>query len=251
MISEVYNEDCMIGMSRYPDGYFDLAIVDPPYGIDYAKRKHKTANSKIQYIPKDWDIKPPNKEYFDELKRVSKNQIIWGGNYFLEHLGNCRGMICWDKCQPEGLDQAMCEFAWVSFDKSAKIFKTSIQQIQFTRIHPTEKPIKLYKWLLDNYAVCKYCKNEGGFYEDVVGDGGSRMYVDCESCNVAEFGKPKIIDTHLGSGSSRIACHERGFDFTGFELDKDYFDAAEKRYQNHIKQLSLFHPNSTNSTPNH
>jgi site-specific DNA-methyltransferase (adenine-specific) len=202
----ITNEDNMELMARYPDNYFELAIVDPPYGIDYAKRKQKNKNSKIKYTPKNWDIDRPNKSYFDELKRVSKNQIIWGGNYFLDILGNSRGMICWDKCQPEGLDQAMCEYAWISIDKSAKIFKTSIQQIQFTRTHPTEKPIKLYKWILDVYAK--------------QGD--------------------KILDTHLGSGSIAIACHDYGFELTACELDAEYYEKAIQRIKNHTSQQSLF-----------
>lgn len=210
---ELLNVDCMEYMATLPDKAFDLAVVDPPYGIDYAKRKHKTVNSKIQYQPKDWDSITPNRSYFDELFRVSNNQIIWGGNYFLEYLGNCRGMICWDKCQPEGLDQAMCEFAWVSFDKSAKIFKTSIQQIQFTRTHPTEKPIKLYKWLITHYALP-----------------GNR-----------------ILDTHLGSGSSAIAAHKMGFDFVGCELDKDYYDGAIKRFKEQTMQQDMFQNNGGNN----
>jgi site-specific DNA-methyltransferase (adenine-specific) len=203
---EITNEDNIQLMARYPDNYFDLAIVDPPYGIDYAKRKQKNKNSKIKYTPKNWDINRPTPEYFTELKRVSKQQIIWGGNYFLDILGNSKGMICWDKCQPEGLDQAMCEFAWTSIDKTAKIVKTSIQQIQFTRTHPTEKPTKLYKWLLKMYAT----------------DG------------------MKILDTHLGSGSIAIACHDYGFELTACELDKEYYDKAIKRIKNHISQQKLF-----------
>ena len=208
LTDKIYIENCdnMELMKRYPDNYFDLAIVDPPYGIDYAKRKQKNKNSKIKYTPKNWDIDRPNQEYFNELKRVSKNQIIWGGNYFLDILGNSRGMICWDKCQPEGLDQAMCEYAWISIDKSAKIIKTSIQQIQFTRTHPTEKPIKLYKWLLDNYAK----END------------------------------KILDTHLGSGSIAIATHDYNFELTACELDKEYYDKAVQRIKNHISQQKLF-----------
>ena len=202
----ITNEDNMQLMARYPDNYFDLAICDPPYGIDYAKRKQKNKKSKIKYTPKNWDIDRPNKEYFDELKRVSKQQIIWGGNYFLDILGNSKGMICWDKCQPEGLDQAMCEFAWTSIDKTAKIVKTSIQQIQFTRTHPTEKPTKLYKWLLKMYAT----------------DG------------------MKILDTHLGSGSIAIACHDYGFELTACELDREYYDKAIQRIKNHTAQTKLF-----------
>ena len=201
---EFFNEDCMVVMERYPDNHFDLACVDPPYGIGYSKRRGKTKNSSIQYEPKDWDNSPPNDSYFSELKRVSKNQIIWGGNYF--KLGPSRCFVIWDKCQPEGLDQAMCEFAWVSFDKSAKIFKTSVQQMQFTRIHPTQKPVKLYEWLLKNYA------KEGD----------------------------KILDTHLGSGSSAIAAHYSGFDFVGCELDEDYYNAAMKRFDTETRQIDLF-----------
>jgi len=202
--SVVYNEDCVEGLKRFSDNYFDLAIVDPPYGIGYAKRKSKTKTSKIQYTPKDWDNEVPTKEYFDELFRVSKNQIVWGGNYF--ELPTTRCYVIWDKCQPEGLDQAMCEFAWCSFDKSAKIYKTSVQQMQFTRIHPTQKPTKLYDWLLSNYA------EEGDL----------------------------ILDTHLGSGSSRIAAHKAGLSFFGWEIDKDYFDAQEKRFATYKQQLKLF-----------
>ena len=200
----ITNEDNMELMARYPDKYFDLAIVDPPYGIGYSKRKGKTKTSIIQYTPKDWDNKIPNEEYFNELFRVSKNQIIWGGNYF--DLPPSRCFVIWDKCQPEGLDQAMCEFAWCSFEKSAKIYKTSVQQMQFTRIHPTQKPVKLYEWILDNYA------KEGD----------------------------KILDTHLGSGSIAIACHNRKFDLTACELDKEYFDAAIKRIEAHKRQLTMF-----------
>lgn len=215
--SEVQNIDCIEGMKQFPDKFFDLAICDPPYGIGYSQRKQKNKNSKIKYKPKDWDNERPTLEYFKELFRVSKYQIIWGGNYFLDILGNSKGMICWDKCQPEGLDQAMCEFAWTNIDKSAKIVKTSIQQIQFTRIHPTEKPLKLYLWLLEHYAK--------------QGD--------------------KILDTHLGSQSSRIAAYKKGFDFWGFEIDKDYFEQGNERFeksiamplfdsiQTQIKQLSL------------
>jgi len=201
--SIVYNEDCIQGMKRYPDKYFDLAVVDPPYGIGYAKRKSKTKTSVIQYTPKEWDSQTPKQDYWDELFRVSKNQIIWGGNYF--DLPQTRCFVVWDKCQPEELDQAMCEMAWTSFDASAKIYKTSIQQIQFTRIHPTEKPIKLYAWIFHNYA------KEGD----------------------------KILDTHLGSGSSRIAAHKAGLDFTAFEIDKEYFDAQEKRFKTYLSQLTL------------
>ena len=205
MISEVYNEDCMIGMSRYPDGYFQLAICDPPYGINVAK----------------WDTEIPTDEYFKELFRVSKNQIIWGGNYF--NLPHKESWICWDKTLKKGGtalgggQKSEFELAWSNLDIKATIihftYDGNIQGFNggkvdytFKSIHPTQKPVALYKWLLKRFGS--------------VGD--------------------KILDTHLGSASSRIAAHEMGFDFTGFELDKDYFEAAEKRYQNHIKQLNLF-----------
>jgi site-specific DNA-methyltransferase (adenine-specific) len=199
-ISEVTNEDCMEGMARYPDKYFDLAIVDPPYGIDI---NSSGTHFKEKYEAKDWDKETPNDEYFKELIRVSKNQIIWGGNYFLDRLGNCKCFLIWDKRIAEDMSFAMCEMAWTSFKNGAKIYKTTATQQN--RIHPTQKPIALYKWLLKNYAK--------------QGD--------------------KIIDSHLGSGSSRIAAYEMGFDFTAFELDKEYFEAQEKRYKNHISQLKL------------
>jgi site-specific DNA-methyltransferase (adenine-specific) len=199
-ISEVTNEDCMEGMGRYPDKYFDLAIVDPPYGIDI---NSSGTHFKEKYETKDWDKETPNDEYFKELIRVSKNQIIWGGNYFLDRLGNCKCFLIWDKRIAEDMSFAMCEMAWTSFKNGAKIYKTTATQQN--RIHPTQKPVALYKWILDKYA------NQGD----------------------------KILDTHLGSGSSRIAAYEMGFDFTAFELDKEYFEAQEKRYNNHISQLKL------------
>jgi site-specific DNA-methyltransferase (adenine-specific) len=200
----ITRENNMELMARYPDNYFDLAIVDPPYGIlNKTKRGGDHKFNMDEYS--QWDVKPDD-EYFNELFRVSKNQIIWGGNYFLDILGNSKGMICWDKCQPEGLDQAMCEYAWTNINKSAKIVKTSIQQIQFTRIHPTQKPVALYKWLLDKYAK----END------------------------------KILDTHLGSGSIAIACHDYGFELTACELDKEYYDKAIQRIVNHTNQTKLF-----------
>jgi len=206
MKSEVYNCDNMELMAKYPDGYFELAIVDPPYGIG---DKFKGGNSgKMNFnevVEKGWDNETPSKEYFKELKRVSKNQIIWGGNYFLDNLGNTRCFICWDKQISQDFSLAMTELAWTSFDKLAKIFRMSTPK-GGGKIHPTQKPVALYKWLLMNYA------KEGD----------------------------KILDTHLGSGSSRIAAHDMKFDFVGCELDKDYFEAAEFRYQEHIKQLILF-----------
>jgi site-specific DNA-methyltransferase (adenine-specific) len=202
--SEVYNMDCMEGMAKYPDKYFELAIVDPPYGIGMDKMR-------VFNDGKKWDNERPSKEYFIELKRISKNQIVWGGNYF-EELWPCKGFIIWDKHQPEGLSFAMIELATCTIDKPAKMYFTKpagergFYTVDGKRIHPTQKPIKLYKWLLANYTK--------------PGD--------------------KILDTHLGSGSSRIAAYEMGFDFTAFELDKDYFDTQEKRFNDFKAQLKLF-----------
>ena len=208
-ISEVTNEDCMIGMARYPDKYFDLAIVDPPYGINInmnAGRKKDTKSKKRTL--KQWDNKVPDYIYFVELFRISKNQIIWGGNYFTDKLPISMGWIYWDKMRNEGLSFSDGELAWTSYNKSlksARIQYDGFLGMEGEKFHPTTKPIKLYKWLLKNYAK--------------QGD--------------------KILDTHLGSGSSRIAAYEMGFDFTGFELDKEYFDAQEKRYKAHISQLKF------------
>ena len=213
MKSEVFNCCNMELMAKYPDNHFELAIVDPPYGINITKNKRLNNNSS-----KNWDFEIPSKEYFAELKRVSKNQIIWGGNYFIEHLENTRCYINWDKLNHCD-NYADCEMAWTSFNANAKIIKYMWDGNRYgflgaikgvgkksTRTHPTQKPIALYEWLLINYA------KEGD----------------------------KILDTHLGSASSRIACHNLKFDFTGCELDKDYFDQAEARYAEHIKQLTLF-----------
>jgi site-specific DNA-methyltransferase (adenine-specific) len=208
-ISEVTNEDCMEGMARYPDKYFDLAIVDPPYGIHEKLFNGggflKNNPQKNRYKEKQWDKKTPDKEYFIELQRVAKNQIIWGGNYF--DLKPTRGIIAWVKPQMKNHPNfSQWEMAWTSFNKSAKVveYNTAFLEDGDT-FHPTQKPIKLYKWLLSNYAK--------------QGD--------------------KILDTHLGSGSSRIAAYEMGFDFTAFELDAEYFEAQEKRYKAHIAQLKM------------
>jgi site-specific DNA-methyltransferase (adenine-specific) len=189
----------MEGMAKYPDKYFELAIVDPPYGIGISNNSFRQKQSK-----KNWDYSIPDKIYFDELLRISVNQIIWGGNYF--DLQPSQGFIIWDKKQPENFLSAMCEYAWMSFQKPAKIFRLHVVTAENNKIHPTQKPVALYKWLLTNYA------KEGD----------------------------KILDTHLGSGSSRIAAYDMGFDFTGFELDKDYFDAQEKRFNDFKAQLKLF-----------
>jgi site-specific DNA-methyltransferase (adenine-specific) len=192
-------------MARYPDKYFDLAIVDPPYGL--GKRTTSGGGGKNKQSEKwenhDWDNSIPNTEYFIELKRVSKNYIVWGGNYMLEHLNNCRCFITWDKMVfiPT---MSRIELALTSFDKLPELIQ--INNNDSNRQHPTQKPVALYKWLLDKYAK----END------------------------------KILDTHLGSGSIAIACHDYGFDLTACELDKEYFDKAMQRINNHTSQTKLF-----------
>ena len=215
----ITNEDNMELMARYPDKYFDLAIVDPPYGINIQKMNY-TQSTKGGIAKRndysnitDWDSNVPNKEYFNELFRVSKNQIIWGGNYF--ELPLTKSWIVWDKKTEEKYsnDFADCEMAWSSFDKPAKVVRylwSGMLQPNMKdkqkRIHPTEKPYQLYKWILDKYAK--------------QGD--------------------KILDTHLGSGSIAIACHDYGYDLTACELDKEYYDKAMERINNHVAQLQMF-----------
>ena len=202
----ITNEDNMKLMKRYEDNHFDLAIVDPPYGIGKKFKGGKSGNLNFnEVVGKGWDNEIPSAEYFNELKRVSKNQIIWGGNYFLDNLGNTRCFFIWDKKQPHDFSLAMAEMAWTSFDKLAKIFRMRVPKT-VGKIHPTQKPVKLYEWLLINNA------KEGD----------------------------KILDTHLGSGSIALACHNLGFDLTACELDKDYYDAAMKRIQEHKQQIRMF-----------
>jgi site-specific DNA-methyltransferase (adenine-specific) len=193
-------------MARYSDNHFDLAIVDPPYGIGDKFKGGKTGKMNFnEVVDKGWDIKPPTINYFIELQRVSKNQIIWGGNYFVDNLQSSRCFIVWDKKVSEDFSLAMAELAWTSFDKLAKIYRLSVPKTG-NKIHPTQKPVKLYEWLLMNYAK-----------ED-----------------------DKILDTHLGSGSIAIACHNLGFDLTACELDTDYYNAAMKRINEHKQQKRLF-----------
>lgn len=202
-ISEVFLEDCMVGMARYPDKYFDLAIVDPPYGIGEDGGKCRTRGSKKTNGKKgDWDNKTPSAGYFNELQRISKNEIIFGGNYFTDKLPVSRCWLYWQK--ELGGDFADGELMWTSFDRVLRQYKQRSET--FNRIHPTQKPVQLYKWLLKNYA------KEGD----------------------------KILDTHLGSQSSRIACWDGGFDFTGFELDPEYFETGCKRFEIHKSQGKLF-----------
>jgi len=208
---ELYNCDNMELMAKYPDNYFDLAIVDPPYGIDIANMNMGIGNTpkaskakNRKWKAKDWDNAIPSDEYFKELFRVSKNQIIWGGNYF--NLGICNKFIIWDKEIPEGLSFSDCEYAWTSFNGANKIFRYSAYLNKSEKFHPTQKPPQLYKWLLDKYA------------------------------------KPndKILDTHLGSMSIAIACHDYGFELVGAELDEEYYDKGIERVKNHVNQLKMF-----------
>jgi site-specific DNA-methyltransferase (adenine-specific) len=201
----IYNEDCLAALRAMTDNAYDLAIVDPPYGLgNKLVDGNASRNSKIRYNRDSikWDI-VPNQEYFNELFRVSKNQIIWGGNYF--NLPPTRCNLIWDKMQI--FTGADFELAWTSFDKASRAFRMSrIEAYSNGKIHPTQKPIKLYEWILDNYA------NEDD----------------------------KILDTHLGSGSIAIACYNRGFNLTAYEVDVNYFEATTKRIQDHIAQLTLF-----------
>jgi site-specific DNA-methyltransferase (adenine-specific) len=199
-ISIAENIDCMEFMKQYPDKFFELAIVDPPYGLGDAVVNSGGRFKRYENNNGNWDMFVPTIEYFEELKRVSVNQIIWGGNYF-ERLGATRGFIIWDKQQPQGVSFASCEFAWSSFDCTAKTFYLRPQG-QENRFHPTQKPIALYTWLLQNYAK--------------KGD--------------------KILDTHLGSQSSRIAAYKLGFDFYGCEIDKDYYEQGNERFKKAIAE---------------
>ena len=195
-------------MSRYKDNHFDLAIVDPPYGINASEMTMGSGKNKKYKKGKKWDNETPNLEYFKELQRVSENQIIWGGNYFADKLNPSRCYVFWDKGINGDCDFADGELAWCSFDKVLRIAPVRYKGFlgaDKVRIHPTQKPVKLYEWLLMNYA------KEGD----------------------------KILDTHLGSGSIAIACHNLGFDLTACELDKEYYEAAMKRLKQHQSQLRL------------
>ena len=194
-----YNMDCMQGMKEFPDKYFDLAIVDPPYGINIQKSgrlgRYNTKNV--------WDSEIPSDEYFNELFRVSKNQIIWGGNYF--DLPPTKCFLIWDKKQPENISFASCEFAWTSFDSVAKTFYYSPMNDTDKRIHTTQKPVALYEWILSRYAK----------------DGDI------------------ILDTHVGSASSLIACYNTNHKFVGFELDKYYYELSKKRLDAEMAQMRI------------
>ena len=214
----LYNQDCMVAMAGFDDNQFDLAIVDPPYGIGFGEfnRTNKTSDGTRfkanKYKQGNWDDSIPINKYFLELKRISKNQIVWGANYFPAlWLKGCKGFIFWYKGNPVP-NFSDGELAYTSFNKVAKQFdyryygglegNTSASD----KIHPTQKPVALYEWLLMNYA------KEGD----------------------------KILDTHLGSGSIAIACHNLGYDLTGYEIDTDYYEAAIKRLKQHQSQIRMF-----------
>ena len=222
-MTEAHLIDCMEYMADVPDKYFDLAVVDPPYGNTvpgfdkgkrfggwfdrYKKIKRTGGGHGKKYGHKiiDWDIAPP-KEYFDELFRVSKNQIIWGGNYF--DLPPTRCFIVWDKMRSEDLTFSMCEYAWASFNENARIARILYNGgagSEKDRFHPTQKPVALYEWIFKRYAKPGY----------------------------------KILDTHLGSGSSRIAAHNMNLDFVGCEIDEEYFRRQEQRFKDHISQITI------------
>ncbi len=221
-MNTLLNIDCMDYMKTYSDNHFDLAIVDPEYGIGAGKGTSivfknstwKHAEKTHKYESKDWDTKIPDKSYFKELFRISKNCIIFGGNYFTEFLPPNNGWIIWDKKTTNKIFSPF-EMIWTTYNKP-KIFrflmegykKEKQEDYRLGRIHPTQKPITLYKWLLQNYAK--------------PGD--------------------KLFDSHSGSGSFRIAAHDLGFDLVSCELDPDYYRDNEARYQNHIQQIDLFKP---------
>ena len=221
----LYNCDCIEAMREYPDKYFDLAIVDPPYGsggvedwekktrfgprFDKYKKPGRTGGEYFKKYGKkiiDWDI-APGKEYFEELFRISKHQIIWGGNYFNKYLPSNRNFIIWRKLTiSESFTMAMAEYAWTSLNGNAKVFECAPQGTKAEpRFHPTQKPVALYEWLLSQYA------NKGD----------------------------KILDTHAGSGSSLIACHRMGFEITAFEIDKEYYQKAKARLEEEKAQIKF------------
>jgi site-specific DNA-methyltransferase (adenine-specific) len=200
---ELIHGDCMDYMKSLEDKAFELAIVDPPYGLGTSVVNSSGRFKRYYNNNGNWDTNTPDKNYFKHLFKTSNDQIVWGGNYFGLPPNRC--FIIWDKGQPEGISFAMAEYAWCSFDKVAQIFKQRTQG-QTERFHPTQKPVALYKWLIKNYAK--------------PGD--------------------RILDTHLGSGSSAIAAWEAGHDFVGIELDEDYYNAAVKRFRQHIAQTKLF-----------
>lgn len=214
-----YNMDCIKGLTEFPDGYFDLAIVDPPYGAKVGKGGYMNNTSAggvakhNKYHLAIWKMDRPKANYFKELKRVSKNQVIWGANYMCDMLEISQGWIVWDKVIPEGVHFAHCELAWTSFDKSIKKFTfrwsgmlQEDMKHKEKRIHPTQKPVALYEWILKNYSNP----------DDI------------------------ILDTHVGSGSSLIACRKTGHKYVGFEIDPEYYKLAKQRIDQETAQMNIF-----------
>ena len=220
-----YNMDCMAGMREFPDNYFDLAIVDPVYGdvtgggyttSKWDKQEHHIGTGKANqkaYHRGIWDQQKTQPEYFKELFRVSKNQVIWGGNFFVESLPSSQGWIVWDKQHPEGLTYSDCELAFTSFNVGLRIFRfmwngmlQGDMKNKESKIHPTQKPVKLYEWILNRYA------NPGDI----------------------------ILDTHVGSGSSLIACYNTNHKYVGFEIDEEYYRLAQERIKRETAQMNIF-----------
>ena len=201
--------DSLEALKKMPENAYDLAIVDPPYGINVTKMTLGNGKKKINRGTTDWDSETPTREYFKELRRVSKNQIIWGANYMTENLPPSMGWVYWDKGTGAN-DFSDGELAYTSFNRALRSYKVSWVGANANngtpRIHPTEKPIKLYEWLLDNYA------KEGD----------------------------TILDTHLGSGSIALACHNRGYNLDAYEIDNDYYMSATNRLKQHQQQLTMF-----------
>lgn len=213
------NADCMEYLKEFPDNYFDLAIVDPPYGGvtqgGYMSNKMGggVAKNRNDYHLGVWQYGRPSDDYFKELLRVSKNQIIWGGNYYASLLPDSQGWIVWDKEKPEGVSFADAELAWTSFDIATRIFKFAWHGMlqgdmknKEAKIHPTQKPVRLYEWLLSRYA------KEGD----------------------------TVLDTHVGSGSSLIACHNSHHNYIGFEIDPVYYEKAKERIDEENAQINIF-----------
>lgn len=207
----LYNKDCMLALKEFKDNQFDLAIVDPPYGINAEQGTNRASRKQFADKKYGWDNEPPKKSYYKELFRVSKNQVIWGANHFIENIpnANSKSWLVWDKKNPDRCF-ADAELAWCSRIDNVRIINLKrVQELNKKdggKIHPTQKPVSLYEWIIMRYA------KEGD----------------------------KILDTHLGSGSIAIACHNLGYDLEGYELDKDYFEAAKKRLKQHQSQIKMF-----------
>lgn len=210
-IIEIYNEDCVEGMKQYTDNHFDLAIVDPPYGINAEQGTNRASRKMFKDKKYGWDSTPPRSCYYNQLFRISKNQIIWGANHFIEDIpnANSKGWLVWDKKNPDRCF-ADAELAWNSNIDNVRIINLKrVQELNKQdggKIHPTQKPVQLYEWILMKYA------NKGD----------------------------KILDTHFGSGSISLACWNLGYDLTAFEIDKEYYDESIKRLENHKRQLRIF-----------